>query len=194
MSQHNTLTDLLETLEADGDGQRLSLGEVLNVIGERGYGPLVLVLALIAALPTGAVPGIPSVCGISIALVSAQLVCGKRYPWLPRRLRRMSIERRHYARVADRITPWTRRLDRLVRPRLRLLTAGIATRVIGLACMALGLCMIPLEVLPFAAAAAAPATGIAMMAMGLTGRDGAWVLAGLVPAGLGLWFILKLLG
>jgi len=192
MSQHTTLTALLQTLEADGEGARLSLGEVLAVIGERGYGPLVLILALIAALPTGAVPGIPSVCGISIALVSIQLVFGKRYPWLPKRLKRMSIERRHYSRVADRITPWTRRLDRLVQPRLAWLTAGIATRIIGLACVGLGLCMIPLEVLPFAAAA--PATAIAMMGMGLTGRDGAWVLVGLIPAGVGLWFVLKLVG
>ncbi len=192
MSQHTTLTALLQALEADGEGRRLSLGEVLTVIGERGYGPLVLILALIAALPTGAVPGVPSVCGISIALVSTQLVFGKRYPWLPRRLKEMSIERRHYSSVADRITPWTRRLDRLVQPRLPWLTAGVATRIIGLVCVGLGLCMIPLEVLPFAAAA--PATAIAMMGMGLTGRDGAWVLAGLVPAGVGLWFVLKLVG
>ncbi|GAB3675288.1 exopolysaccharide biosynthesis protein [Salinisphaera aquimarina] len=192
MSEPTTLTALLQTLESDGEGPQLSLGEVVAVIGERGYGPLVLMLALIAALPTGAVPGVPSVCGISIALVSMQLVFGKRYPWLPARMRRLAIERQHYARVADRITPWTRRLDRLVRPRLHWFTHGLATRVIGLACVALGLCMIPLEVLPFAAAA--PATGIAMMGLGLTGKDGFWVLAGLAPAGLGLWFLFKLFG
>lgn len=192
MSQHTTLTALLQTLEADGEGQQLSLGEVLSVIGQRGYGPLMLILALIAALPTGAVPGVPSVCGISIALVSIQLVFGKRYPWLPGRLKNMSIERQHYSRVADRITPWTRRLDRLVQPRLSWLTSGAATRAIGLICVGLGLCMIPLEVLPFAAAA--PATAIAMMSLGLTGRDGAWVVAGLIPACVGLWLVLKLVG
>ncbi|MES1924682.1 exopolysaccharide biosynthesis protein [Salinisphaera sp. T31B1] len=192
MSDATTLTELLKTLESDGEGERLTLGEVLTVIGERGYGPLVLILALIAALPTGAVPGIPSVCGISIALVSAQLVFGKDYPWLPARLRRMSIDRQHYASVADRIMPWTRRLDRLVRPRMGWLTEGVATRVIGLSWVALGACMIPLELLPFAAAA--PASAIAMMGLGLTGKDGYWVIAGLVPAAVGVWFVVKLIG
>ena len=30
--------------------------------------------------------------------------------------------------------------------------------------------------------------------LGLTGRDGVWVLAGLVPAGLAVWLIARLLG
>lgn len=190
MSEATTLTALLQRLET-GEGTRLSMGDVLVAIGERGYGPLVLVLALIATLPTGAVPGVPSICGISIALVSAQLALGKRAPWLPKRLRALSIDRDRYTRVADRVMPWTRRLDRLVRPRLPWLTQGAAVRVIGLACIVLGLCMIPLEIIPFAAAA--PATGIALMGFGLMGKDGFWVLAGLVPAALGFWFVARLI-
>lgn len=192
MSQPTTLTELLETLETSGEGERLTMGEVLSVVGERGFGPLVMILALIAALPTGAVPGVPSICGISIALVSAQLVFGKHYPWLPARLTRVSIDRKRYAQVADRITPWTQRVDRLVRPRLALFTHDVAARVIGLVCVALGLCMIPLEILPFAAAA--PAAGIACMGMGLAGKDGFWVLLGLLPAGLGVYFVADLIG
>lgn len=192
MSEATTLTALFESLDAVGEGERLSIGEVLSVIGARGYGPLVLVLALIAALPTGAVPGIPTICGVCIALVSAQLVFGKAVPWLPKRLKRLSIERSRYKQVSYRIKPWTRRIDQLVRPRLTALTEGAATRLIGVAGVALGLCMIPLEVIPFAAAA--PAMAIALTGLGLTGRDGVWVLAGLVPAGLAVWLIIGLLG
>ena len=46
MSEATTLTALFESLDAVGEGERLSIGEVLRVIGARGYGPLVLVLAL----------------------------------------------------------------------------------------------------------------------------------------------------
>ena len=199
MGEQTTLTGLLESLDSSAHAKadnpdsadRLSIGEVLEVIGERGYGPLVLILALIAALPTGAVPGIPSVCGISIALVSTQLIFGKAHPWLPKRLRRLAIERQRYRQVSRRLIPWTRRIDRLVRPRLTVLVQGASTRLIGLACVALGLCMVPLEILPFAAAA--PALGIALMGLGLTGRDGFWVLAGLVPAGLAAYFVYTVL-
>lgn len=191
MSESTTLTALLETLETSGDGPKLSLGEIVAVIGERGYGPLMLVLALIATLPTGAVPGVPSICGISIALLSAQLALGKRHPWLPQRLLDLSVGRRRYVQAAERITPWTRRIDRLVRPRFPGFTDGVAARFIGLACLGLGLCMIPLEIIPFAAAA--PATAIALMGLGLTGKDSIWVLAGLVPAALGVWLVVGLI-
>lgn len=195
MGEPTTLTALLESLDTtatDADGNdRLSIDEVLTVVGERGYGPLALILALIATLPTGAVPGVPSVCGVSIALISTQLLFGKSYPWLPARLRHVSIGRNGYKKASRRLTPWTRRIDRLVRPRLHGLVGGLAARLIGLAWVVLGLCMVPLEIIPFAAAA--PALAITLMALGLTGRDGLWVLAGLIPAIVAGYFVAQLL-
>ncbi|HET7313825.1 exopolysaccharide biosynthesis protein [Salinisphaera sp.] len=192
MERGITLTTLLEILESSGTSERLTLGEVLATIGERGYAPLTLILALIAILPTGAVPGVPTVCGASIALVSIQLVFGKRCPWLPKKLRALSIRRTRYTRVAERVRPWTRRIDRLVKPRLPWLVEGAAARVLGLLFVVLALCMPPLEILPFAAAA--PGGGIALISLGLAGRDGLWVLFGLIPAALGGWLIYGLVG
>lgn len=186
-----TLTTLLDQLDRSNNRAELSVDDVMYAIGERGYAPLTLILALIAMLPTGAVPGVPTVCGVSIALVSVQLVFGKRYPWLPARLRRVSISHERYTKTADRIKPWARRLDRLVKPRLDTLVEGGAARAIGLLFVVLALCMPPLEILPFAAAA--PAGAIALISLGLAGRDGLWVLLGLLPAALGGWLIYGLL-
>lgn len=192
MGEATTLTALVESLDSDAEGERLTMDEVLIVIGERGFGPLMLILALVGALPpVGAVPGVPTVCGVSIALVASQLAFGKSYPWLPRKLRDLSVERRRYKQLSYHIKPWTRRIDRFVRPRLGRFTKGVASRLLGLACVALGLLMIPLELIPFAAAA--PASAVALIGLGLTGRDGAWVLAGVVPAVLALWFVTRLL-
>ncbi|MGB7756374.1 MAG: exopolysaccharide biosynthesis protein, partial [Salinisphaera sp.] len=127
------------------------------------------------------------ICGVSIALVSIQLVFGKRFPWLPKKLRGVSISRTRYIRVAERVRPWTRRIDRLVKPRLQWLVEGAASRVVGLLFVALALCMPPLEILPFAAAA--PGGGIALTSLGLAGRDGLWVVIGLIPAAVGAWLI-----
>ena len=191
MSERISLTELLKDLEDAGEGDELSIAEVLETIGERGYAPITLILSLLAALPTGAVPGIPTVCGLSIALISVQMVFGKRYPWLPDKLKRMSIRRERYSRVADRITPWTQRLDRLVKPRLETLVGPVAIRLIGVFFVALAACMPPLEILPFAAAA--PAGAIAFISLGLAGRDGLWVLLGLIPAGVGAWLVYSML-
>lgn len=187
MTERITLTTLLERIENAGEGEQLSMNEVLEAVGQRGFAPLTLILALVAAMPTGAIPGLPTVCGISIALVSIQLVFGKRYPWLPSRLKRLSINRQRYESMAERLKPWTRRLDKLVKPRLAPLVGDIAVRLIGLLFVLLAACMPPLEILPFAAAA--PAGGIALISMGLAGRDGLWVLLGLLPAVFGAWLI-----
>lgn len=186
-----SLTALIEQLEHSGESGRLSIDNVMNAIGARGYAPLTLILALIAILPTGAVPGVPTVCGVCILLISSQLAVGKRYPWLPARLRRLAIDRARYARVAEHIKPWSRRLDRLVKPRLEVLVEGWSVRVIGLLFMLLAACMPPLELLPFAAAA--PGGAIALISLGLAGRDGLWVLLGLLPAALGAWLVLGIL-
>ncbi len=191
MSEKTNLTEQLETLEQQTHGKHIAMTQVLHIIGNRGYGPLLLIVALLAVLPTGFIPGVPSVCGLSIALIAGQLTLGKRSPWLPRRIRAVSIQRERFTAVLERLKPWTRRLDRFVKPRLEFLTYGLAPRFIGLACVALGLGMIPLELLPFAAAA--PALAIAMIGLGLSGKDGVWVLLGAVPAAAALWFIYRLI-
>ncbi|NNC23304.1 exopolysaccharide biosynthesis protein [Salinisphaera sp. USBA-960] len=180
MSREVTLTLLVDDLEHSGSDKALTIDEVLTVIGERGFGPLVLIMALLVLLPTGAVPGVPTACGLCIVLIAGQLVVGKRRPWLPARLRRLSIDRMRYKQVAGRIKPWTRRVDRLVKPRLSMLTDGVMARLIGVVMVVVALCMPPLELLPFAAAG--PAFGLVLTSLGLVGRDGLWVLIGLVPA------------
>lgn len=186
-----TLTRLLEQLEQESSGDRLALTEVLTIIGNRGYGPLLLIISLLAILPTGVIPGVPSVCGLSIALIASQLACGRRSPWLPRRMRRLSIDRQRFVATAHRIKPTTRRLDRFVKPRLTFLVSGFAPRTLALVCIMLGLLMIPLELLPFAVIA--PGSATALIGLGLSGRDGFWIIAGSIPAFVGLWLVYTLL-
>lgn len=185
-----TLTRLLDRLEQETSGDRLTLAEVLQIVGHRGYGPLLLIVSLLAVLPTGIIPGLPSTCGISIALIAAQLVCGRSFPWLPERLRRLSIKRQRFVGIAHRIKPVTRRLDRFVKPRLTILTHGLAVRGLALACIVLGLLMVPLELLPFAVIA--PGSAVALIGLGLSGHDGVWVIAGIIPAAAGIWLVYTL--
>lgn len=184
------MTDLLDRLEQETHGERLSLAEVLRIIGNRGYGPLLLVVSLLAILPTGVIPGLPSICGLSIVLIASQLAWGRRFPWLPRRMRRLSIERQRFVETAHRIKPVTRRLDRFVKPRLTILISGAAARGLAVVCIMLGLLMIPLELLPFAVIA--PGSAVALIGLGLSGHDGLWVIVGILPAIAGFWLVYTL--
>jgi len=178
MPEQLKLTDIIETLDRQVDGDTISLQDIVDTFNSRGFGPVVALPGLIALLPTGAVPGVPSLCGIFIALIAIQLVMGRKSPWLPRRLRERGIEHDRWHRLIQRVRPWTQRIDRLLKPRLQWLTGRTAQRLLALLMVCLGLVMIPLELLPFAAAL--PALAIVVMALGLTAGDGLMMLIGLV--------------
>ncbi|WP_110687863.1 exopolysaccharide biosynthesis protein [Salinicola aestuarinus] len=178
MSDKLNLTDILETLDERVEDDTITLGDIVETFDSRGFGPVFLLPALIAALPTGGVPGVPSLCGIFIALMAIQLVLGRRSPWLPRMLSERGISHDRWHRVTERIKPWTRRVDKLLKPRLEWLMGEVAQRLLALLLVVLGLGMIPLELLPFAAAI--PALAIVSMALGLTAGDGLLMLIGLL--------------
>ncbi|WP_106419934.1 exopolysaccharide biosynthesis protein [Salinicola tamaricis] len=192
MAERLKLTAIFETLDERVEDDTITLSDIVETFNARGFGPVVLIPGLIALLPTGGVPGVPSLCGIFIALMAIQLVLGRRAPWLPRRLAQRGISHDRWHRITARAKPWTRRIDRLLQPRLTWLLGSLTQRLLALLMTLLGLSMMPLELLPFAAAL--PALAIVVMALGLTAGDGLMMLAGLLITlgggiGLGIWLL-----
>ena len=178
------LTDILRELAERPDGGRISLVSVVETMQGRGFGPLLLAPALLVVLPTGAIPGAPTLCAILIVLVAGQLVLGLRAPWVPRRLRKVDFDQDRFRAMVERAQPWTERVDRLLKPRLQALTRWPFNRLGALLCLLLAVAMVPLELVPFAAAI--PALIILLYALALAAHDGALALlsgTGMAAAG-----------
>src|SRR5262249_34958083 len=111
------VSDLLDELARTWPHERVSLGDVTRLLGERGYGVLIFVLAL-----PGVVPGVASIAAIPLPLVAVQLAIGLPRPWLPRFLAARSLSRSEFARMVERVAPHLTRVERLLRPRLMMLT------------------------------------------------------------------------
>jgi hypothetical protein len=141
-------------------------------------------------LPTGGIPGVPSVCGVLIFLIAIQGLMGKSSPWVPKRLRRLAVKQQALTAMTERAMPVAQRLDRWFRPRLVVLTRAPVSQVVALICAVSGLAMIPLELVPFASGI--PALAVTLVAIGMSTRDGAMVvLAALaIAAGGGLFTLL----
>ncbi|MEM6277973.1 MAG: exopolysaccharide biosynthesis protein [Verrucomicrobiota bacterium] len=174
------LTEILTDIQEGIDGEEISLREIVVRFEDRGFGPLLLAPALLAVLPTGAIPGVPSICAIFILLISGQILFGKRHPWLPQRIRRFSFSKSKFEQGFQHMKPWTKRFDRLLSPRLEFLTGEIGTRLVALIAIALALIMIPLELIP--GACAAPGIAIGLFAISLSARDGLFALFALLFA------------
>jgi hypothetical protein len=111
-------------------------------MGDRGFGPLMLVFAIPNLVP--APPGTSSVLGAPLVFLAAQLGFGMR-PWLPRLIADRSMARADFAVLVKRVNPWLLKAERLFRPRLDALVRPPAEYGIGVLCLILAMVLpIPL--------------------------------------------------
>ena len=170
------LSDVLGTIEDRTSGDTVTFADVLGVFGARAFGPLLLVPALIAVLPTGAIPGMSILTGSIIAIVAVQLLAMRDRPWLPRRLLDWSFSRDKLVQSLQDARGYTDRIDALIRPRLTLLVDPPLQQLAAFVCIIMAMTMFPLALLPFAVAV--PGTAVGLIALGLTARDGLVVAIG----------------
>ncbi len=172
---------------ADGDPEeRLKLGDILSGLGPTAFGMLLFLGVLPAFIPIPGVGG--AVGGPLVILVGLQLLLGLRRLWLPRFLARRGPSRGTLIRFRTRISPWLRRLEKLVRPRLTLLLDHrLALFFTGLLLILLGI----LLALPLPFTNYVFGTLLLLFALALLERDGAlmliaWVAGSIAVAIIGL--------
>lgn len=187
MTQHraDSLDDLLSNLDeaARGNGAKVSVDEILQAVGRRSFGPLLLLGGLLGMTPVAAVPSVPSVISLITLLISVQLLVGRDTIWLPRWLRNLSVGAERLRKAVKVAHKPARLADRIARPRLQALTGPVGDRLVALTCIVIALAVPPLEFLPFVAFV--PSLAIATFGLALVTRDGLLVLiALLLSAGL----------
>lgn len=162
------------------NGESTTVGDFTQQIGERGFGFILMILALPAALPIPA-PGYASPFGLVLALLGLQLAKGRRTPWLPKRLAAFPLKYSlisfsvRNARFPLRVAEW------LVRPRLQTLSQSTSIRLgVGLGVFILALMMC----IPVPLTNTAPSFVIFILAAGLIEEDGLVLSAGLLLAPL----------
>ncbi len=177
------LEDLLDSIDAEvGGDAKLEVQDLLDAFGSRAFGGLLAAAALLVLTPVGAIPTVPSVLALFVVLVSVQHLLGCRYPWVPKAVRERGVSTHKWESARDRVRPWARRFDRVIRPRWEWFTRGAMERLISALALVAAALMVPLELLPFAAYL--PALGLLLLGLSLSARDGLLAVAGLaVSAG-----------
>jgi hypothetical protein len=176
-SRNKPLESVLDTAIQDCDDDKVTIGALLDMFGDRSFGPVIILLGLLVTVPPlGGIPGLPILVGIIILLFSLQIVFGARHIWMPQFVQKQGIACSKLEDARGRVRPWLQRIDRMITERLTWATGRIATYAAALAVSGLSLLMIPLELVPFAVAA--PGTAIVLFGLALVARDGALMLAG----------------
>ncbi|MBN8593999.1 MAG: exopolysaccharide biosynthesis protein [Anaerolineae bacterium] len=193
---HDPRTSLSETLATTADsitGERISLRQVLELIGEQGMLLFCVLLTIPFLLPV-AIPGVSTPFGLLIIFIGIGIMLN-RVPWLPARLMNQHFPTGHLKPALHKGAGLMARLDRFIRPRALMLTGSNSiNRFNGLMIIiAAALLMLPLGVVPLTNTL--PAWAVLVLAVGMLQRDGVFVAAGygLVVATI-IWFSVLAVG
>ncbi len=160
-------------LDTDADGT-VSVGEVLDRAGDRGFGFLLVILAIPAFIPV-LPPGTSTVLGLLMSLVALQMLLGRPQPWIPARWRRKRLSPDTVNRLQTQGVALLRKLERVSYPRGRWLTRnGLFLR--WNAVVVIFMALVLSSPLPFLNTF--PALGVLLIGIGLINHDGYLLLAG----------------
>jgi hypothetical protein len=174
-----SVIELFRTVQHSSDGERITIGDLLDGMQDRAAAALILIFALPNALPTP--PGTSTVLGIPLLFLCAQVAIGWRV-WLPGFITRRSLKRTDYARLLDKAEPWLARAERILKPRLSILSGYVAERLLGILWLILSIVL----VLPIPLGNMPPAASLCIMALGLLAVDGVFILLGILAAAASL--------
>lgn len=184
---HDTLGVLADRIAAASRAERVSVADLVSAIGPQSFLPMMLVPALLAATPLSGIPGVSAVCGIVIAVVAFQVLASRREVRLPGPILRKSVSGERLRAALERSRPVIDWIDRRTRKRLTILFHRPLVWLPALICLASGLAMPFLEVIPFSASTLA--VGVFGLTLSLLTRDRVLFLVALTPYGLLGWLV-----
>ena len=167
----SSLEEMLDRIDgsADDEGQ-VSLGKIVESVGNRSFGPLLLMVGVIMTSPLSGMTGMPTIMGVLTLLIAGQLLFQRDHFWLPRWMLRRSVGHEKVRKAVKWLRPAARFIDRWLRPRLPVFVRGASIYLISAVCVVIAVVMPMMELVPFSVHAA----GLAVTAFGLAliSRDG----------------------
>jgi hypothetical protein len=177
---------LLLAFAANFTAERVRVRDITESLGQRSFGFILLIFALPNSLPILGIPGVSTITGLPMLLVAVQMALGHKRVYLPRWIADSSLATADFQKLINKVAPWLRRIEKLMRPRIPVLTLGSAERWLGAFCVLLAF----LLVLPIPLGNLLPALGILFIALGLIESDGVCVLVG-IAIGIAAWGFLS---
>lgn len=165
----------------------ITVRSMVAAFGERAFGFLTLVFALICIIPLP-IPGIHMLLSVPLFYLSLQQMVGRRQVWFPEKILDYTIPRKAFDNISRKAMPWIIRVENLSRPRLSFLTTRWWFCFFGAVIFYItAFLSIPLPLTNLV-----PAIAICLMALGLLNRDGVTLIIGAVIGVLWswLWFII----
>ena len=165
-SPEKTLSDNLASL-VEGPADVVSIRIMVERVGDKGFGILLVVLSLPSALPVPA-PGYSTPFGILLALLGIQMIAGRTTPWLPKKALDKEVSREFAGKMVRSANRFLHFTERVVRPRMRWINTLGGRIFLGVVV----LCMALLMTLPIPLTNTGPAIVIFCIGVSISEDDG----------------------
>ncbi|WP_321362813.1 exopolysaccharide biosynthesis protein [uncultured Celeribacter sp.] len=181
--RHSDNRDQLTEMFGDLDSltetqQELSIGTLVKTMESRGVGPFYVLTGMLVTF-VGSIPGLPAIAGGLLILLATQTLRGKRGLWLPHWLRDRTISTDTLRRGSHKAHTFANKLAPFVHERLTGLVTGRGpSRIFAVLTALFGLGMILVGFIP--GLPIALSLPLIALGIGLTGRDGLWIIAALL--------------
>jgi hypothetical protein len=160
---------VLQQLHAEAPRDYVSLGWLMGRLHKRSFGMIMLLLALVAA-----VPGVSIFAGLLLMIPALQMVAGKPAPIFPRGIAARPLPTRRLDVLVQRAIPVLRYLERMIHPRWPTPLEG-TKRLVGVIVVMLNSVLV---LAPIPLTNVVPALVIALISLAYLEEDGLVVSMG----------------
>lgn len=187
------LNELLDRLEEAAEKMdHVTMADLMESVGRRSFGPLLVLVGVVAVAPgVGDIPGVATLMGLLILMVSVQLLFGRKDFWLPQWLLKRHAKSGKVRKMAR--SKWLRKpaawVDKAVTKRLAVFTGPKATYAIAIATTIMALMLPITEFVPFST----NVLSLALIAYGLSmiANDGLMALVGFAISAATFYFVIR---
>lgn len=181
MNNNSTkLSTKLNTLlnEIEKSNASLSIRDMIQITGSKSFGILILFLSMPSALPIPA-PIISTPFGIAIATLLIQIISGRKTPWLPEKINKLTISPTFAKKMLKFSINLLNKSEHLIHPRWNYFCDNIISYI-------LLLILTFIMILPLPLTNTAPAAILFLFSIGLIESDG---IVCLIACSIGLILI-----
>lgn len=165
---------LLENFLQKSHKEYLTFGEIRDSLEGRAFAGLMLVFVLPNLIPLP-IPGISTILGTPLIILSFQFMMGRKSPWFPKWLKEKKISRAKIAKAINYILPYIKRFEVIFSPKFSILAQPPFERILASCCLISAIIM----ALPIPLANWMPALSIFTISIAILERDGLFAILGI---------------
>jgi hypothetical protein len=172
--QKTITTQAIEDVVNKSSADRIPIRDLVDAMQEIGFGLAMMIFAFGIIIPLP--PPFPSIIALPLMIFSLQMIAGYKAPKLPKRFSKLSVKRSVLAMLVQKSSPYIRKVEIILKPRLSFMISEVAERIVGIFIFIFS----SFIVLPMPLSNFIPGLGILVISFGLLGKDGLIVICGIM--------------